>query len=139
MEQISLNNLVFDIKGLKVSPTRLCMQYMWSEPYYFPCCPEELEENAIMSYFNNLEVGFIFAYSEYSPKLVIVKFMITKNRSSILVMCERETATCEIDGFKPWLISEIILEHDFFIHKNLGSYFEREDAEQYWRHYNFPD
>jgi len=45
------------------------------------------------------------------------------------MMCEREGLTSEREGFQPWLIAEITFENGFFVHSNLGSYFEKDDAE----------
>mgnify|MGYP006358678447 FL=1 len=103
---------------------------MWGADYYFPCCPEETAANALDAYLQGLKVGAVFAYNDDSPKLIIVKFAIIKNNSSILVICEREGAMCEREGYKPWSIYEITFENAFFVHTNLGSYFEKDDVDK---------
>lgn len=119
-----------DFNQLENSLTKYGMQYGWGAKYYFPLCPNEIRATSIDDYLQNFKVGSIFAYHDDAPKLIIVKFLKIKNNSSILVMCESEGDWCEINHFFPWLICEIIFENGFFIHSNLGSYFEKEEADQ---------
>lgn len=98
--------------------------------YYFPCCPGEIGTNPLEAYFQNLKVGAVFAYNDDSPKLIILEFIRIKNGSSILVMCEREGLLCEREGFKPWLIAEITFENGSFIHTDLDSYFDKDEADK---------
>ncbi len=100
------------------------------ENYSFPCCPKELEKISLEAYFQNLKVGAVFAYNDDSPNLIILEFVKVKSNSSILVKCEREGLTSEIEGFKPWLLAEITFENGFFVHSNLDSYFEKDDADK---------
>ncbi|HAT1824492.1 hypothetical protein SC438_12410 [Legionella pneumophila] len=99
------------------------------ENYSFPCCPQELGVITLETYFQNLKVGAMFAYNDDSPNLIILEFVKAKNNSSILVMCEREGLTSEMEGFLPWLIAEITFENGFLVHSKLGSYFEKGDAD----------
>lgn len=122
---IDLNNFYQFERSL----TKRCVQYGWAAKYYFPHCPEEIEINPIEAYFQNFKIGAVFAYNDDSPKLIVVEFARIKNSVSILVMCEREGITSEREGFKPWLIAKITSDSGSFIHSNLGSYFEKEDAE----------
>ncbi len=115
---------------LEKSLTKLCMQCRWSAKYYFPCCPEQIGVIPLDNYFQNFKIGAVFAYNDDSPKLIIVKFIRAKDNLSILVFCEREGITCEREGFKPWLIAKITFEDGVFAHFNLGSYFEKDDADQ---------
>ena len=45
-------------------------------------------------------------------------------------MCEREGVMCELEGFKPWIIIEITFENGQLRHSNLGSYFEKDEADK---------
>lgn len=45
-------------------------------------------------------------------------------------MCERESFMCELEGFKPWVIIEITFENGQLFHSNLGSYFEKDEADK---------
>lgn len=116
---------------LEPALTKKCLQYLFSVAYYFPSCPDETENilSQIEAYFQNLRIGAIFAYNDDSPKLIIGKFKMIKN-TSIVVMCEREGRMCEREGFKPWSIFKIIFDNNYFIHANLGSYFEIDCANE---------
>src|SRR5690348_13010518 len=92
----------------------------WSELYCFPCRPKKTGTNALEIYFQNLKAGAVFAYNDSSPKLLVLEFLKLKNNTSILVMCEREGFTCEMEGFKPWVIVKITFEHGIFVHSKLG-------------------
>jgi hypothetical protein len=121
--------------GLEFSLTSKCAQYMWSVSYSFPCCPNEIGKHPLDTYLLNLKAGAVFAYNDDSPKLIVIHAVFIKCGSSILVICEREGMHCERVGFKPWAITEISFWNGFYIHSNLGSYFEKDDAnEAFARH-----
>ena len=119
-----------DFNRMEMAFTKRCAQSGWAANYYFPYCPQEIEKNSLEAYFKNLKIGAVFAYNDDSPKLIILEFVRGKNNSSILVMCEREGLMCEREGFKPWIIAEIKFGNGLFIHSNLGSYFEKDDADK---------
>ncbi|HAU2341016.1 TPA: hypothetical protein JBK96_16285 [Legionella pneumophila] len=121
-----------DFNRIEMAFTKHCMQSGWSSKYNFPCCPKEIEENSLETYFNNLKVGSVFAFNDHSPNLIILKVAQGENNSSILVMCEREGTLCEWEGFLPWGIIEITFENKLFVHSNLGSYFEKNDADKHF-------
>lgn len=119
-----------DFHCMEMAFTKKCTQLGWAANYYFPCCPQEIEKNSLEAYFRNLKKGAVFAYNDDSPKLIILEFVIRKNNSSILVKCEREGLMCEREGFKPWFIAEITFRNELFVHSNLGSYFEKDEADK---------
>lgn len=125
MAVIDLN----DFNRLEMALTKGCAQYGWGAHYYFPCCPEEIGIHPLEAYFQNLKIGAVFAYNDDSPKLIVLEFVISKNSSSILIMCEREGLMSEREGFQPWFIAEIRFENGLFVHNKLQSYFEKEDAD----------
>lgn len=116
--------------GLEIALTKQCTQYRWGAPYYFPCCPTEIDINPLKYYCQNLRQGGMFAYNDDSPKLIIVDFKMAENHASILVMCEREGIMAEQEGYKPWLIAEITFENGLFIHSKVDSWFEKDDADK---------
>jgi hypothetical protein len=111
---------------LVMALTKGCAQYKWRVPSYFPCCPEEIGENPLESYFQNIKVGSMFSYNDVYPKSTIIEFVLINNNSSILVMCEK-------DDLKPLTIAEITFESDLFIHSNLGTYFCKDGADKTFR------
>ncbi len=110
--------------GLVMALTNRCAQYKWRVPSYFPCCPEEIGINPLEEYFKNLKVGAVFTYNNVYPKSMILEFIRIKNNSSILIMCEKESN----EELKPWSIAEITFDDGFFVHSNLGSYFDKNGA-----------
>lgn len=107
-----------------------CMHSEWALAYSFPSCSKKTENNSLEEYFKNLKIGAVLSYSDDSPKLIILGFVNSKNNASILVLCEREGLFSEKDGYQPWLIFEIKFEKGVFVHSNLGSYFEKDEADK---------
>jgi hypothetical protein len=104
--------------------------YIFETVYYFPCCPKKIQEQSLEAYYQNLNMGSVFAYNDDSPKLIIVAFVKIKINSAILVMCERESVNCEREAFKPWSITEISIRDNLIVHSKLGSYFEKDCADK---------
>lgn len=120
----NIESVVFGrVPELVMALTKMCAQYKWRVPSYFPCCPEEIGTNPLEAYFLNLKVGTVFSYNDSYPKSTILEVTRINDNSSILVMCEKE-------GLKPWSIAEITFEGDFFVHTNLGSYFDKNGADK---------
>lgn len=113
--------------GLDFALTPMCGQYMWRGASSFPCCPVEVGNSPIDSYYNNLKPGEIFSYSEQDPdvpKLTTLKVSKTNDNSLILVLCKN-------DGSKPYAIAGISLNQEgYFIHFALGSYTDMDEANQ---------
>lgn len=112
--------------------TKWCAQYRWGALYYFPCCPKELDINPLKCYYQNLREGVVFACNDDSPKLIVVDFIMKKNNTSILVMCEREGIMAEQESYQPWLIAEITFDNSLFVHSKVGSWLEKDDADSAW-------
>lgn len=113
--------------GLDFAQTPMCGQYMWRGASSFPCCPEEVGNSPIDSYFDNLKIGDVFSYSEQDPdvpKLTTLKVSKTNDNSSILILCKN-------DGSKPYAIVGISLNKEgYFIHFALGLYEDTDHADQ---------
>ena len=110
--------------GLDFALTPWCGQYMWGADVYFPCCPQNFRSDPLNEYYQNLKVGAVFAYNDDDifPKLKVFKSEIIKDKSSILVMCER--ADCN------WAIVGIMLnEKSHFIHFYLSSHSKKSEAD----------
>jgi hypothetical protein len=111
--------------GLELARTPWCAQYMWRADAYFPCCPQDFGTDRLSDYFQNLKIGVVFAYSDYEefcPKLTVIESVILKDRSSILVMCERSDHKWSIVGIK---LDE---RSKHFIHFIIGSYSSKVEA-----------
>lgn len=112
--------------GLNLALTPWCAQYMWRADAFFPCCPQDFGSDPLDDYFQNLKAGAVLSYSNYDeicPKHIVLESVILKNKSSILVLCERAD--------HKWTIIGINLddESNYFIHFILGLYSSKEEAE----------
>ncbi|MFA6635664.1 MAG: HNH endonuclease signature motif containing protein [Candidatus Omnitrophota bacterium] len=113
--------------GLDLALTPWCAQYMWRAGAYFPCCPQDFGNDPLGEYFQNIRVGSIFAHSDNEdicPKLTVLESIILKDKSSILVMCERADRKWSIVGI------ELHEKSKHFIHFKLGSYSSKDEADK---------
>lgn len=88
----------------------------------------KIKTECIEAYAKTLKIGAVFdydlfVYNDTYPISTIVKFVIIKNNSSILLMCRRES-------LKPWSIVEITFENGILVPTGLGSYFDKDDADK---------
>lgn len=116
--------------GLELAETPWCAQYMWRAPAYFPCCPPDLGADRLGDYFRNLKVGAVLAYSEHEefcPRLTVVRSVIQRDKSSIVVMSERPDRRKEIVGI------ELGAKSKHFIHFILGLYSDTQEADKAFR------
>ncbi len=108
-----------------ISETPNALQKDWLTPSEFPCCPQEEPVDNLASYSTNLKIGKKFSVNKYTTS-IIEDFSFIKNVEGILVMCRAEGK----DAIKPWLLSQVTLENNFFIHTNLGSFFKKAGVEK---------
>ncbi len=111
--------------GLELSLTARCAQYMWRAPAYFPLCPKEFGSDPVGDYFNNIQVGDVLAYSDSDdlfPVLSVVEARMTKEKSSIVVMCNRPDNKLLIVGI------ELHERSKHFIHFGIGFFSSKDEA-----------
>ena len=103
---------------------------MWRTSAYFPCCPQDLGADRLDDYFQNLKDGAVLAYSEHQdfcPKLTVVRSVILRDKSSILVMSERADCRKVIVGIN------LDARSKHFIHFILGLYSDTHEADNAFR------
>ncbi len=108
-----------------ISETSNSLQKDWLTPSEFPSCPQEVQNNNLTAYYAKLKRDDVFSINKYTTS-IIEDFSLIKNGEGILVMCRAK----EKDAIKPWLLSQITLENNFFIHTNLGSFFKKVGVEK---------
>lgn len=115
--------------GLDLSLTHWCAVYMmFRTPAYFPRCPQEFGSDPTEDYFQNLKKGVLFShpekkeYKDLCPALKVVEAAIQKEKSSMLVICEREDGKWSIVGIK------LDTKTRWFIHYNLGAFSTKAQA-----------
>lgn len=100
-------------------------QKNWKIPTEFPCCPQEIGSNPILSYEANLRAEKVFSQNQYS-KLIIEDFAISKDGNVLWIMCRNS----DNNAIKPYYLAEVTYQNDVFVHKNLGSFFKKDGAEK---------
>jgi len=107
------------------SLTQNSKQKNWKTPTEFPCCPQDIGSNPITSYLSNLKAETVFSQNQYS-KSIIENFAISKDKTILWVMCR----SSDNNAIKPFSLAEVTYQDDFFVHNNLGSFFQKVGAEK---------
>ncbi|MCX6293761.1 MAG: HNH endonuclease signature motif containing protein [Sphingobacteriales bacterium] len=107
------------------SLTQNAVQKNWTTPTEFPCCPQDKSLFSIANYAANLNVGNPFSKNHYFNS-IIEDFAISKDESTLWVMCKN----VEPNAIKPYLLAEIKIENNKFVHNNLGSFFKNDGAKK---------
>ena len=107
------------------SLTSNAKQKDWKTPTEFPLCPMNSTNDYIVSYKENLKIGEIFSRNQYST-FIIENFAISKDKNTLWVMCKNN----DDEAVKPWSLAQVSYENEYFIHENLGSFFEKIGAEK---------
>lgn len=121
-QQFKLNNpneIITD------SLTPNAVQNNWKTPAEFPCCPKDISNNPIVDYSLNLKQGVIFSQNQYSKSIIDI-FALSTDKNTLWIICKNDDA----DAIKPYLLAEVLFENGLFIHRNLGSFFDRVGAER---------
>lgn len=106
------------------SLTSNAVQVDWKVPSEFPCCPQDVSENPLQAYKQNLKRGAIFCKNKYYYSTV-VDTAFDKN-GILLVM------TNNPDGIKRWALAIIAYEFGKFVHVSGGTFFEEIGAQKYF-------
>ncbi|GAB3013844.1 hypothetical protein GCM10027051_16360 [Niabella terrae] len=107
------------------SLTQNAKQKNWKTPTEFPCCPQDIGGNPILSYGANLKVEKVFSQNQYS-KSFIEDFTISKDENVLWIMCR----SSDDNAIKPYSLAEVAYQNDVFIHNNLGNFFKKDGAEK---------
>lgn len=94
-------------------------------PSEFPCCPQENTANPITTYAKNLSKGNVFYLNQYTSS-TIEQFAISNDENALWIMCK----TSNESSIKPFSLAEVTYQNDVFVHKSLGTFFQREGAEK---------
>lgn len=116
-----------EIPEFVTSMTPNAIQKDWKTPSEFPCCPEEITDNPIAAYAANLKVDEIFSRNQHSTT-IIADFATSEDKSTLWIKCKNS----DDKAVKPWLLAQVTYENDLFVHKNLGSFFQKDGADKYF-------
>ena len=102
----------------------------WKTPTEFPCVPQDGEEKTLDNYLKKLKSGSVFSKNQYMESIIDKAAFINKDRNALIVKTYSSSET----NVKPGgCNSKITLENGYFIHESLGSYFDPDGAEKYFR------
>lgn len=111
----SNNNAEKKSDGTTESLTPSARQRHWLTPTEFPFCPENVTEDGLQLYFNNLKIGEIFSRNEkYDPSYVADMGM-GKDNKVLFVL----TTNPQKDD--SWAIAGITIENNKYVHENEGA------------------
>ena len=108
-----------------LTPNAVQIARNWRTPSEFPFCPKANTHNRIADYAANLKLGHIFSRNQYTSSIV-ERFAISKDEKILWIMCK-----CGNENpIKPYSLAEITYQNDVFVHKSLGTYFVKDEAEK---------
>ena len=87
-------------------------------PAEFVCCPKDISDTPLLSYFENLKEDAVFCRSRKSTSFVSDCAFVEKDGVKILVLTRMDE-----DAVKPWGIVQITFEENLFVHTSIGTFF----------------
>ena len=118
---------IVEVPEFTNSLTQNAKQKNWKTPTEFPCCPQEIDNNLIMSYAANLKEEKVFSQNQYS-KSIIEDFANSKDETILWILCR----SSDDNAIKPYTLAEVTKQDVFFVHNNLGSFFEKDGARKHF-------
>ena len=106
------------------SLTPMAKQKDWRTPTQFVCCPDSIGENPIQAYWKRLSEGIVLSTNQYGNSK-IVKLAMVDNNAIIAI-------TTVPSSIKPFALVKITYDNSYYIHENLGSFFQDIGAEKYF-------
>ena len=113
-----------EISDLIESKTLNAVQRDWQTPSEFPCFPQEISEDPLATYAENLKVDSVFCRNDLYSSLVYNSAM-SDDRQSIFVITKPEEKSV-----KSWALAKITFENGQFVHTSIRTFFSKEGAEK---------
>ena len=104
------------------SLTTMAKQKDWKTPTKFVCCPEKVDGDPILCYWENLHEDAIFTENQYGES-TIVKYASVDNKAIVII-------TAIPSSIKPLALVKVTYENGYYLHTSLGSFFTDEGAEK---------
>lgn len=111
-----------DVSQVMPSENSNASQRNWKRLFVFPFCPPSVEGDPIAAYMRRLGPGNAFAASENKISVAYHKTM-SADGSILYVIAEWQYRN-------NWVLAKITYENDKFVHENLGTFPELEDAKR---------
>jgi len=116
---------ISEISDLVMAKTLNAAQRDWQTPTEFPCTPQEIGENSLVAYSENIKEGGIFCRNQYDTTIVL-KSAFSEDRQSIYVMTESSKGK---EAIKAYALLKVTYENGLFVHTG-RTFFSIEGAEK---------
>lgn len=120
------DNVVEELEFINsLTPNAIQIARNWKTPSEFPCCPKTITHNPIADYTSNLNAGNIFSQNQYTSSIIEL-FANSNDENTLWIICK----SGDENPIKPYSLAEITYQNDVFVHKSLGTFFQKEGAEK---------
>lgn len=110
--------------GLSDSLTPSAKQRYWRTPTEFPCCPQEVTEDGLDIYKENLKEGNLFSSNSFAKYYVIDKAIIP-DKKDLIVLCTNNEGE---QVFGAYALCSIKIENGKFVHMSIKRYGSKDVA-----------
>lgn len=110
---------------IMMSLTPRAVQRNWRTPTEFSNTPQEVGDNPLAAYAENLEEGAVFSHNQYGSSLV-VNSGFSENHQSLYVMTESSDGD---EALKRYALAKVTYEDGLFVHTG-RTFFSKEGAEK---------
>ena len=100
----------------------IAVQIKWNTPTEFPCCPEELTDDALKVYHDRLQKDVIFSKNSYWASKVVKAALYDDGRGLVVW-------TVPIEGMKS-AVAKVYVQNNLIVHETVGTYFSSDGAEK---------
>lgn len=115
--------------GLSDSLTPSAKQRYWRTPTEFPCCPQEVTEDGLDIYKENLKEGNLFSSNSFAKYYVIDKAIIP-DKNDLIVLCTNNEGE---QVFGAYALCSIKIENGKFVHMSIKRYGSRDIATHFFK------
>ena len=115
-----------EVPELIMAKTLNAVQHNWKIPCEFPSCPQEYDEDPLITYNENLNTGSVFCRNDIYSSLVH-KSVLSDDHQFLHVISE---STDGENAVKRWALAKITFENGVYVHTSIQNFFTKEGAEK---------
>ncbi len=112
--------------GPKDSLTPGAKQVNWKTPTEFLLCPKGKFTRTLQAYLSNLKKGETFTRTQYGDGGKVLDAGYNEEENAVIVLTEGG------NPMKPWCLTKITMQDNYFIHANEGSFFQEDGGMKYF-------
>ena len=114
--------------GLSDSLTPSAKQRYWRTPTEFPCCPQEVTDDGLDIYRDNLKEGYLFSSNSFAKYYVIDKTIIP-DKNDLIVLCTNNEGE---QVFGAYALCSVKIENGKFVHMSIKRYGSKDIATHFF-------